>query len=125
MFENHIKGTHKYASCYTNMYQSQNRDTLQAMISQNREIMDMFIEYMMNKNKYSKNCDSLIAEFVREKSNMRSNSPEPGYDCLFVIHSGDFRDEEPENKGQKLKHSDRRSSVRTAYIDDNFKDKEE
>lgn len=77
MFENQIKGTHHYTPRYTNMSQSQNRDALYAMISQNREAMVMFIEYMMNKNKDSENCESLIEEFVREHSNMRSNSPEP------------------------------------------------
>lgn len=69
------------------MIQSQNRDALHTMISQNRETLDMFIEYMMNKNKDSENCDSLIAEFVRENSNMRLNSPE-----LSTMHRTISRD---------------------------------
>jgi len=55
--------------------QSQNRDAFYAMNSQNRETKVMFIEYMMNKNKDSENCESIIEEFVRENANMRSNSP--------------------------------------------------
>lgn len=59
------------------MSQSQTFDVLYDMISQNRNIMMLFIEYMMNKNNDSENCEYLIEEFVREHSNIRSNSPEP------------------------------------------------
>lgn len=50
------------------------------MNSQNRETKVMFIEYMMNKNKDSENCESLISEFVRENS----NTPEPSTTHLTI-----------------------------------------
>ena len=40
-----------------------------------------------------------------------------GYEVLYAIHSGQFSELEQENKRQ-IQPSDRRSSVRTAYVDE-------
>jgi hypothetical protein len=51
------------------MEDSQVRNILHSLISQNKEFMNMFIDYMVNKNKDYDSHEELIESFVNEHLN--------------------------------------------------------